>query len=87
MNPHERRIIHSALQEVEGVTTYSTGNEPNRKVIIAPTDLPPKDRRRGGYQGNKGGQGRRPGQRRGGPRPPRRDNAPAGETTAETTNE
>lgn len=45
MNPHERRIIHSALQDVEGVTTYSTGNEPNRKVIIAPADLP---RRTGG---------------------------------------
>ncbi len=43
MNPHERRIIHSALQEVEGVTTYSTGNEPNRKVIVAPTDSQPAD--------------------------------------------
>lgn len=40
MNPHERRIIHSSLQDVEGVTTYSTGSEPNRKVIIAPVDLP-----------------------------------------------
>ena len=35
MNPYERRIIHSALQSYDGVTTYSTGSEPNRKVIIA----------------------------------------------------
>lgn len=36
MNPYERRIIHSALQEFRGVTTYSTGTEPNRRVVIAP---------------------------------------------------
>lgn len=35
MNPYERRIIHSALQEVEGVSTFSTGSEPNRRVVIA----------------------------------------------------
>lgn len=32
----ERRIIHKALLEVEGVTTYSEGEEPNRCVVIAP---------------------------------------------------
>ena len=37
MNPYERRIIHSALQDYKGVTTYSTGTEPNRKVVIAST--------------------------------------------------
>lgn len=35
MNPNERRIIHSALQEYRNVTTYSTGQEPNRCVVIA----------------------------------------------------
>lgn len=35
MNPYERRIIHSALQNHPGVFTYSEGEEPNRKVIIA----------------------------------------------------
>lgn len=35
MNPYERRIIHSALQNYEDVTTYSEGEEPFRKVIIA----------------------------------------------------
>ena len=34
MNPYERRIIHSALQNVEEVTTYSEGEEPYRRVVI-----------------------------------------------------
>lgn len=34
MPPYERRIIHSSLQNVEGVTTYSVGQEPKRKVVI-----------------------------------------------------
>lgn len=35
MNPYERRIIHSALQEDKYVTTYSEGEEPFRKVVVA----------------------------------------------------
>lgn len=35
MNPYERHVIHTALQDVENVTTYSMGTEPNRRVIIA----------------------------------------------------
>ncbi len=35
MSPYERRIIHSELQNNPMVTTYSTGEEPNRKVVIA----------------------------------------------------
>ncbi|MBZ4646144.1 MAG: spoIIIJ-associated protein [Petroclostridium sp.] len=35
MNPYERRIIHSTLQNNKMVTTYSIGEEPNRKVVIA----------------------------------------------------
>ncbi|MFO7636651.1 MAG: RNA-binding cell elongation regulator Jag/EloR [Clostridia bacterium] len=34
MNPYERRIIHSALQDNQNVQTYSIGEEPNRKVVI-----------------------------------------------------
>ena len=34
MSAQERRIVHTALQNEEGISTYSTGNEPNRKVII-----------------------------------------------------
>ncbi len=35
MNAYERHVIHSALQEVPGVTTYSIGSEPNRRVVVA----------------------------------------------------
>lgn len=32
----ERRVIHQALVDMEGVSTYSEGEEPNRRVVIAP---------------------------------------------------
>ncbi len=35
MNPYERRIIHSSLQNNKYVTTYSEGEEPYRNVVIA----------------------------------------------------
>ena len=35
MNSQERRIVHTALQGDPQVTTYSTGDEPNRKVVIS----------------------------------------------------
>lgn len=41
MNPYERRIIHSNLQDSETVTTYSVGSEPYRKVVIAPKNAKP----------------------------------------------
>ena len=34
----ERRIVHKALSGYEGVSTYSEGEEPNRRVVIAPVD-------------------------------------------------
>lgn len=34
MNPYERRIIHSEIQGIEGVSTNSIGSENNRKVVI-----------------------------------------------------
>lgn len=34
MNPFERRIIHTAIQVYRGVTTYSEGDEPYRRVVI-----------------------------------------------------
>ncbi len=36
MNPYERRIIHAVVTEIEGVYSKSTGEEPNRKVVIKP---------------------------------------------------
>ena len=35
MNAYERHVIHATLQDVPNVTTYSTGTEPNRRVVIA----------------------------------------------------
>ena len=34
MNAYERHVIHSALQEMDNITTHSTGTEPNRRVVI-----------------------------------------------------
>ena len=48
MNPYERRIIHSALQNDKYVTTHSEGEEPNRKVVISL-----KDEARNGFSRNK----------------------------------
>ena len=73
MNPYERRIIHAALSEVEGISTQSEGKEPNRYIVIIPANADPdapamparnergnggKDRRNGGKGGyNRGGNG------------------------------
>lgn len=35
MNSYERHIIHAALQDYEGVSTSSTGTEPNRRVVVS----------------------------------------------------
>ena len=35
MNAYERHVIHTALQDYVGVTTYSTGTEPNRRTVVA----------------------------------------------------
>lgn len=41
MNPFERRVIHTALQENPAVTTLSEGDEPNRFVVICPVKAEP----------------------------------------------
>ena len=43
MNPYERRIIHAALSEKEGVATTSEGKEPNRYIVIVPNNLEDPD--------------------------------------------
>ena len=52
MNPYERRIIHSNLQNNEDVTTFSIGQEPYRKVVIAPKNAKPFNNSRRGYYRN-----------------------------------
>lgn len=48
MNPYERRIIHSKISEIEGVSSHSVGEEPYRKVVISSNSPRPEsnDRRR-----------------------------------------
>ena len=65
MNPYERRIIHSALSEIDGVKTESEGKEPNRYIVVIPDNLEdenapaiPARNDRGGrdnFRGNRGG--------------------------------
>ncbi len=65
MNPYERRVIHTAVQEIEGVTSWSVGSEPNRRVVIGlADDTGSRDeaderpsRGRGGNRGGRGGRG------------------------------
>ena len=35
MNAYERHVIHAALQEMDNITTHSTGTEPNRRVVVS----------------------------------------------------
>ena len=57
MNPYERRIIHTAVQKVNGAISWSEGENATRHVVIGP-DPKVKQNRRGGYQNNRRG-GRR----------------------------
>jgi spoIIIJ-associated protein len=51
MNPFERRIIHSAVSEIQGVSSRSVGEEPYRKVVISSDN--PKRRDPGRRNGSK----------------------------------
>ena len=65
MNPYERRIIHTTIQEIEGVESHSVGSDSERKVVITlaegvkPTNPDRRDNNRGGKggynRGNRGG--------------------------------
>ena len=37
MNPFERKVVHDAIAETEGVSSESEGEEPNRRVVVLPT--------------------------------------------------
>ena len=58
MNPYERRIIHTAIQEIEGVSSHSVGSDGDRKVVITLEEgFKPTNgygNRKGGYNGNRG---------------------------------
>ena len=57
MNPYERRIIHTAVQKVNGATSWSEGENMNRHVVIGP-DGKRENRGRGGRRPYNGGRGR-----------------------------
>ncbi len=48
MNPYERRIIHTVIQDIEGVTSNSVGEGSGRRVVVSPE---------GGERGGRGGRG------------------------------
>ena len=82
MNPYERRIIHTAIQAIEGVTSHSVGYDDERRVVITLEEgVQPThgDRRRNNYnhhnRGGKGGYNR--GGNRGGRKESYKPNVPA----------
>lgn len=71
MNPYERRIIHATVATVEGATSSSIGEEPNRRVVISSTNPVKRPAGKGGYKGGRSGKGGKGGysKPRGGRRP------------------
>ncbi len=56
MNPYERRIIHTAVQEIEGATSWSEGENTRRHVVIGPDRSSNRNfGKKGGYHGGRGG--------------------------------
>ncbi|MBP0989560.1 MAG: protein jag [Oscillospiraceae bacterium] len=52
MNPYERRVIHAAIQKIDGVSSKSIGDEPRRKVVVCP------DVKKPGYRSSSFSRGR-----------------------------
>lgn len=92
MNPYERRVVHTAIQEIEGVDSHSVGSDSERRVVVTlaegfTAENGSAPRRDGGRGGNRGGYRGGRGGNRGGSReksapaqpsrPPRSDNATA----------
>lgn len=59
MNPYERRIIHTAVQKVNGAISWSEGENLNRHVVIGPDPKAPRRNNRS-QRGGRGGYDRRP---------------------------
>lgn len=85
MNPYERRIIHSEIQEIEGVSTNSIGSDSNRKVVIFLTEkgMGKLPQRNDGRRGDRNNRRRRGGRGHGKPQgeAPVAETAPAAEAT------
>lgn len=70
MNPYERRVLHTALQNHPSVTTHSEGEEPNRRVVIMLKNQPERADRQDKQDKPQGDKPRRSRSRRRGPRKP-----------------
>lgn len=68
MNPYERRVLHTALQNHPSVTTHSEGEEPNRRVVIMLKNQPERADRQDKQDKPQGDKPRRSRSRRRGPR-------------------
>lgn len=76
MNPYERHIIHTAVQDIEGVTSHSIGSNVERRVVISPADggYRKNDNRRGGRRnGNSQNRSAQAAATSGEPREPKKD--------------
>ena len=73
MNPYERRVLHTALQNHPSVTTHSEGEEPNRRVVIMLKNQPERADRQDKQDKPQGDKPRRSRSRRRGPRKPARN--------------
>jgi len=95
MSPYDRRTVHTAVQEIEGVSSHSVGEGGERRVVIAPDEQYRKadtrkpggggyrDRRPGGnmQRNQRNAQGRKfPGDRDGSSRPPQQNRPPRSDT-------
>lgn len=38
MNPADRKVVHDAIAEIDGVRSFSEGEDPNRSVVVAPSE-------------------------------------------------
>ena len=73
MNPYERRIIHTAVQKVDGATSWSEGENMNRHVVIGPDGKTRNNNRgRGGRRSNYNRRGSKPKQSAPAPNPDRK---------------
>ena len=82
MNPYERRVLHTALQNHPAVTTHSEGEEPNRRVVIMLKNQPERPEKSAEKPQSDRPNNRRRSNRRRGPRKPvnQAENQPVNET-------
>ena len=86
MNPYERRIIHTAVQEVEGAKSWSEGEDLARHVVIGPEEGERPQRRNNNYRGNsRSRNGQKGGYRHNNGNRPARNDASGHAATGNTT--